>query len=339
MDCAAVQDLVPGYALDALDPDDIATVDAHLADCAACAAQAAELERTASVLPYLARRATPPPDVKAALFSRIAQTHAAGRIAPRVEPVVSAPFRDVTMHAIPGATPTIPASRPIPATAPDDVARDSPRTQRNRSGLPDFRGLSWSSPRSWRGYRVPVATTAIPLVLALALVGGWAYSLYGDAAEARADQAMVGAFSGVLSGGDGNLYQLTSTADAPNAEGQFLANPDGNDGILMVSGLEPEQSGRTYEVWIEQDGRKFRYSALEVDQRGNGQMLIEVDGTFKRCRGVFVHLAPVNGDDGARPEVLWASLTTPGPANGGKQTEGDPEIGSSDVATIPLSSK
>ena len=177
-------------------------------------------------------------------------------------------------------------------------------------------------------------------MLALALVGGWAYTLYDDAANARDDQNFMGTFSSVLSGGNSNLFELTSTAAAQGAEGQFLASLDGNDGILMVSGLQADQSDQTYEVWIEQDGQKYRYSTLDVDSHGNGQMLIEVDGSFKRCRGVYIQLAPVDGNGGTRSDLLWTSLMTPGPANGDNNlTEGDPEIGSSTVATVPLSSK
>lgn len=203
--------------------------------------------------------------------------------------------------------------------------------------MPDLRA-SWSTPRSWRSYTLPVATTAIPLVLALALVGGWAYTLHGDAESARDDQDIMGTFSSVLSGGDGNLYPMVSAAGVAGAEGQFFASPDGNDGILMVSGLKPEQTDRNYEVWIERDGQTFKYATLEVDGQGNGRMLIEVDGSFKLCRGVYIQEAAADGDAGSGSNVLWTSLTTPGPANGGKQTEGDPEIGSS-VATVRLASK
>ncbi len=339
MVCAAVQDLVPGYALDALDPDDTARVDDHLARCRPCAQKLAELERTVAMLPYLSRRATPPPDVKATLFTRIAQSHTANMDARHAAAAQPVPSRSLTVHAIPAASSTIPASPSARETTSTGAAAGRSGGWRGRAGLPARGGLAGASQRGWRGYGLPVATTAIPLVLALALVGGWAYSLYDDASAARDDQEMMGTFSGVLASGEGNLYELISSADAPEAEGQFLASLDGNDGILLVSGLQPEQSGRTYEVWIEQDGQRFLYSDLDVDSRGNAKMLIEVDGTFQRCRGVYVQLAPVRESGGARPQVLWTSLTTPGPANGGKQTEGDPEIGSSNIATTQLSTK
>jgi anti-sigma factor RsiW len=333
MDCDAIHDLATGYVLDALDPDEREVVEAHLRSCASCATHTAELERTVSLLPYLSKRATPPPDVKAALFSRIAQAQT--RTAEQASDVAAS--RQATVHALPGATPTIPSSRPV-ATAPSSVGRINSRRRRRLFGLPAGKS-GWAVPSSWRSYSLPVATTAIPLVLALALVGGWAYTLYDDAANARDDQNFMGTFSSLLAGGDGDLFELTSTAAAQGAEGQFLASLDGSDGILMVSGLKPEQSEQAYEVWIEQDGQKYRYSTLDVDSHGNGQMLIEVDGTFKRCRGVYIQLAPVDGDGGTRSDVLWTSLTTPGPANGDNLTEGDPEIGSSTVATVPLSTK
>ncbi len=334
MDCAAIYDLVSAYALDSLEPDETADVRRHLAFCPACAAVSAQFERVATLITYLAPQVSPPPDVKAALFSRIAQTHTAQRTLP--SPSIAA--RAFSVHAIPAPSATIPASQPSGPIPPSSTPVSAARRTRNRLGLPGLRA-SWSTPRTWRSYTLPVATTAIPLVLALAIVGGWAYSLYDDAANARDDQSFMGTFSSVLSGGNGNLYELTSAAELPDAEGQFLASLDGNDGILMVSGLNPGQSDQAYEVWIEQDGAMYRYSTLDVDRHGNGQMLIEVDGTFKRCRGVYIQLAPMDGNTGNRSDVLWTSLTTPGPANGGKQTEGDPEIGSSTVATVPLSSK
>ncbi len=338
MDCAAIHDLIPAYALNALLEEEVPNVRAHLATCPACAVNLAEYERIAAMMAHLAPQATPPPDVKAALFARIGQSHTAQRSVGRVTAITSSPERQSATPSLPASTPSIPVSRPT-AVAPAGATTLTSAKRFSRSfGLPGLRA-PLSAPRSWRSYTVPVATTAIPLVLALAIVGGWGYSLRDDAASARDDQNFMGTFSSVLSGGDGNLYQLVSAAEVAGAEGQFLANPDGNDGILMVSGLAPERTGQSYEVWIERDGRKFKYSDLDIDSGGNGQMLIEVAGSFKLCRGVYIQLAPVNDTFGNRSDVLWTSLTTPGPANGGKQTEGDPDLGSSNVATVQLASK
>lgn len=331
MDCAAIHDLIPAYALNALPGEEVPGVRSHLASCPSCATSLAEYERIAAMMAHLAPQATPPPDVKAALFARIGQTHTAQRAVGRVTAITSSPARQ-------GATLSLPASRPT-MTSPPATEPPVPRARSSRRFGAPGRRTAWSARRSWRSYAMPVATTAMPLVLALAIVGGWGYSLRDDAASARDDQNFMGTFSSVLSGGDGNLYQLVSAAEVAGAEGQFLANPDGNDGILMVSGLVPQRAGQSYEVWIERDGEKFKYSDLDIDSRGNGQMLIEVTGSFKLCRGVYIQLAPVNDVFGNRSDVLWTSLTTPGPANGGKQTEGDPDLGSSNVATVQLASK
>lgn len=71
-----VDDLIAGYALGALEPDERLAVERHAAYCPNCARLLAETRRTASMLSFVAAPAAPSPDVKAALFSRIAQSSA-----------------------------------------------------------------------------------------------------------------------------------------------------------------------------------------------------------------------------------------------------------------------
>lgn len=69
-----VEDLIAGYALGALDSDEKLAVERHADYCARCARLLADTRRTAAMLPYFAAPAGPSPDVKAALFARIAQS-------------------------------------------------------------------------------------------------------------------------------------------------------------------------------------------------------------------------------------------------------------------------
>lgn len=71
-----VDDLIVGYALGALEPDEQLAVERHAAYCPRCARLLAETRRTAAMLPFVAAPAAPSPDVKAALFTRIAQSSA-----------------------------------------------------------------------------------------------------------------------------------------------------------------------------------------------------------------------------------------------------------------------
>jgi hypothetical protein len=71
-----VDDLIAGYALGALEPDERLAVERHAGYCPRCARLLAETRRTAAMLPFVAAPAAPSPDVKATLFSRIAQSSA-----------------------------------------------------------------------------------------------------------------------------------------------------------------------------------------------------------------------------------------------------------------------
>ncbi|HEV2528327.1 MAG TPA: zf-HC2 domain-containing protein [Thermomicrobiales bacterium] len=71
-----VDDLIPAYALGALDADERVAVERHASYCPTCARQLADMRRTATMLPFSVATAAPSPDVKAALFARIAHSTA-----------------------------------------------------------------------------------------------------------------------------------------------------------------------------------------------------------------------------------------------------------------------
>ena len=66
-----IHDLTGAYALDALEPDERAFFERHLADCAACRAEVGELREAAASLSVLVEEA-PPPRMRAAVLSAIA---------------------------------------------------------------------------------------------------------------------------------------------------------------------------------------------------------------------------------------------------------------------------
>lgn len=134
-----VDDLVAAYALGALDDNERFAVDRHASFCPDCARLLAENRRTAAMLPFVAAPASASPDVKAALFTRIAQSQAP----------VSAENADEYAWARPVAprrTTTLPASgswvESLGTVEPPPVMeRRLPRTRR-RPGLAAMVGMS-----------------------------------------------------------------------------------------------------------------------------------------------------------------------------------------------------
>jgi anti-sigma-K factor RskA len=84
--CESFQNLLPCYALDALDPDEVKALQAHLRSCADCQAVLEEYRTVSNGLLFAMPRQSPPPRVRARLIARLApdKAQAASRRTGRV---------------------------------------------------------------------------------------------------------------------------------------------------------------------------------------------------------------------------------------------------------------
>lgn len=133
-----VEDLIAGYALGALEPNEQLAVERHADYCPSCARLLAETRRTAAMLPFVTAPAGPSPEVKAALFARISQSSA----------TVSAEQADEFGWARPVSPrnqATLPASGSWLESLPDSRASSTPRSlwsRRPRRSLGQIAGIS-----------------------------------------------------------------------------------------------------------------------------------------------------------------------------------------------------
>ncbi|MDQ3513085.1 MAG: zf-HC2 domain-containing protein [Chloroflexota bacterium] len=262
-----VDDLVAGYALGALDPDETARLEDHVLTCDACARDVEESRRTTALLALTAPSATPPPDVKVALFARIAQSQAqttgtapVAGLRPALARTWSSP-----VPFLPALTTTIPASRPMAAAfAPAG-------------------GLLPARP-SRRGRTISAGVTGT-LVVAVGLLSMWSMILR-DNAESQADQIndlrsqlTEGGFSslGGTTGGDGS--SVSPTGDVADGLG-WVINPSGTDqgSLLVVSGIEDQGDGVDYDVYavLRDSGQFVPAGGLRVDASGTGTTTMDL---------------------------------------------------------------
>ena len=100
------QDAAGAYVLNALPEDECRAFEAHLADCPACRAEAAELGVAAHALPLSAPALRPPPALKARIMAEVereAALLASASSAPRTEPAQRKRrwgFRRLPMRAV-----------------------------------------------------------------------------------------------------------------------------------------------------------------------------------------------------------------------------------------------
>jgi len=281
---ADIGDLLAPYTLGALEPDDVVRVERHLAHCDGCAAEVAAARRAISLLPFLARAAAPPPDAKAALFARIAQADGARR--------APAPSLAAAL-----AMPTLPSSRPVAASAAGSGATDAGPVR--RWGTLARRVTRPNAPANPLAWPVVATMVAVPLVLALAVVSGWAMTLHGklDNANSKlsAFTARETAMNALFADQDGTVYtyELTGGPAAPQAVGKLYADPNKSVATLTVRNLSHTKSNTLYQIWVEKNGRMVRAGQLTVDSNGNGATTLQMSGPFAEYQSVHVTAQPL----------------------------------------------
>jgi Putative zinc-finger len=268
---AHVEDLAPAYALDALDPAERDLVERHARLCPDCARLLAEERRVVSLLPFTVPPARPGPDVKVALFARIAHAQRAAAIAD---------LPPERLRTLP-PTLTIPSSRPAsqPAAAPA-VAPPAPWL------------AAPAEPRSRLGMIASLAS--IPLLIALVAVGAWSYQLQNRTAGLEDTLANFG------SGTPLQLYSSNPAVAGP--QGQLYIGADQRQAMLrMRLERDPEREYRL--VGRNAEGDFVPIADLEVDENGTSEPF-PIQQSFDGYQEYVVEAKPADPNAEATAPVL-----------------------------------
>lgn len=287
LDCASVEELAPAFALGALEDSEGMQVTRHCAVCPRCALLLAQAKSAVSFLPFMVDPVEAPPSAKHALFARID--------AENVSSPPAAASASIWTPSLAASTPTLPSSRAIPPTHP--------------VGDPPSRRSGRRLPSSWSMLIAPLA--AVPLVLALAIVGGWAMQ-----AQARLqDQKTVltkmrhenAALSAQVGAPVANAAPLTYNArsftmappkgSTPSKAGGTLSSASGSSNAqLLVWNLPTTSTSTDFQVEVEAtDGARFSAGTVTIGLDGRGSATLNFPTPIDACR--FVHIRPMNGDD------------------------------------------
>lgn len=277
-----IDDLAASYALDALEPSERRMVEHHCRSCTACAELLAAERRVVSLLPFAVPAARPAPDVKVALFARIAQAQQAAKDV------------DLPTRRIPTLPPTltIPASRasatPLPPPAVELAAPWVAERSRTR--------LGWAT-----------SLLSVPLLLALLVTGYWGMQMRSQVAKSTSTvselQAQVANF-----GSDSLSYPLRPGPAASNkAQGQLIIGADQRGGKVLMN-LNTAGSKRSYQlIWMNQDGKLVSATDVPVDEQGVGQATFKLEHPYSEYQRVEVQAKPLtvgSSASDANDEVL-----------------------------------
>ena len=141
--------------------------------------------------------------------------------------------------------------------------------------------------------------SAVPLVIALAVVGGWAMDL-------RSQVNQLQLMPNLLSNENGSMWEMDPGPNAPaSAVGRVVA--DDNRAVLIVSNLSTAENG-TYRVLVERGEEMLPAGELTVDEGGDGQTTLDLDQRFADYNSVHVQVVPLNPDATATVDALSAPI-------------------------------
>ena len=152
-----------------------------------------------------------------------------------------------------------------------------------------------------RSRLVPVLGVAAALAACAALaLGLWGASVSSDRDEARAALARERAAAAVLA-------RPTSESSLTGASGRLVVG-QGGQAVLVVSDVPPVPAGKTYQVWVIDDGRPVSGGLFAP---GSGTLAIPVDGSVENGSVVAVTVEDAGGAPAptGKPVIASAPVT------------------------------
>lgn len=209
-----IHESVGSYVVNALDDEELADFEAHLATCESCRREVMEFSETAAQLSTLTESA-PPQALRGSILSAIQQV------------------RPLPPEELPSAPTALPRRAVAATVRHDDETRADDETP-----VVDELALR----RQRRSTRVLALAVAAAMVVALAL-GGWVVNLVQDRQAQVAESTLE---HQVLSAPDAQLITKTMTNGAPVT---FLASKSLDKAMFYGNQLPDPGAGKRYQLW------------------------------------------------------------------------------------------
>jgi hypothetical protein len=216
--CAEADDMAPAFVLGALEPDEIAAVRDHLAECQEVHAAFGAFGGTAAYLAELPEPADPPAALKDRLMAAVADDHA----------------------AVP--TPASAIAAGVSAAATTAATTDAAETTR-----PDDAPVSLDAERAGRR---PILRWVLAAAAVLAIVALLGNNLLLQSRVDQSEELARLLRDAVVAAGqpDATVATVAGTEAQPNAGG-FVVVPAEGAAYLVVDGLAALETGQVYEAW------------------------------------------------------------------------------------------
>lgn len=248
--CPESRLLLPGAAVDALDPSEEVRLSQHLLACSTCPRELEELREAAGLFALSSSPAQPPAELRQRVLA-LAAAH----------------------------------PRPAAVATQAGAARGS--------------GSSLKLVYSVLG--------AFLLVTGIAL--GWSAQLQAQGSALAAQRARYDTVVRVLASPHLVTRKLEPAAPNLSAEGAAYLDPPSGQGMVMVRGLPPRQSGRDWQVWFVRGEQRSSGGLLRVGRDGVAYSIVTVPQELSAFDSLGITDEPAGGSSSpTTPRVVGGQL-------------------------------
>jgi anti-sigma factor RsiW len=286
-------DAVGAYLLDALTEDERTEFESHLATCAACQREVAELSSVVDVLPLVIEQehfagTNVIPEPSAGLRNRLLQATLEDD-----SPVVGSESPSQSVVELANDS-EVDADQPIPFPSPRPQSR-SRRSGGGATGAPTPIESIARLHRSW----------LVAAVLAILMVGAgiWGIVLQGNVDDknqeiARLEQELDQARSRA----NASAWHLDSGAAGENHSGTLIYALQDQTVVLVVRNMPTLPSDKVYQTWLIRGSTPEPGTTFTVNADGTGLTL--VDPNAPTYDGVAITEEPTGGSDAPTSPIL-----------------------------------
>ena len=100
---------------------------------------------------------------------------------------------------------------------------------------------------------------------------------------------------------------LKGTDVQPQAQGQLIADPKNNSGVLIISGLDQLEAGKTYQVWLIDASGPKSAGLLSVDAKGQAVLIVTSGETIGSFQSLGISVEPNGGSQQPTGEIVVLS--------------------------------
>ncbi|MGW2093031.1 anti-sigma factor domain-containing protein [Promicromonospora sukumoe] len=257
-----VRDLIPGYALDALDDADREAVERLLASDADARRA---LDEYRDVLAAFVVEAEPPPALRASVLAQVQGT---------------AQVQDVTAEA-----PSGPAVTPAPAASPADPSSERGSVAATAGTAPSSGGAEVVDLASRRRRRWGTAVAAVAAAVAIAVPTTVAVQVSAERDRLR-EQAQV--VSEMLADPDSSILRA-----AVEGGGEASVLVAGDDMLFRADGLPELDADQAYQLWVVEGDGSVSSAGLLATRDGEATSLVQ----GQHGVGMAVSVEPDSGSE------------------------------------------